>query len=405
MRFVTRCRVSRPIAPWVSDALRWTHSPCPRHTSAVSNRRTRFREHMGRLNAAASPHQALDSGFYVAPPAELSIAHELSARLELQPASTHLVVGGVGSGKTTEMLAACQNLANDEEIAAIYVDVSEVFDLATFTEDTLLFALMGGLATRLATWRGRDAEVSAALSLYHEWDSPYESMGVSSQDVYTQLVGAFTQIKRTPIVLMDSLDRLQDPLRLESALKAHASLIRRSHMGLVVAGSIRLRHGIDRSLRDLFDQSYSAPYISADEASGLGFLCAVLRARVPASLIDDQECQHLARLSGGVLRDLLTLAQAAVNETYIRGGEQVSDEHVAIAADNFGRKQLLGLDSEEIEKIQRVRTHRSFVQTSPKDLGLLLTRHILEYQDSRGKTLYRVHPTLEPLLEQIAGAT
>ena len=61
-------------------------------------------------------------------------------------------------------------------------------------------------------------------------------------------------------------------------------------MGLVLAGFIRLRHGLDRSLRDLFDQLYSAP----------------------ASLIDDLHCQQLAKLSGGVLRDLLTLAQAAV---------------------------------------------------------------------------------------------
>ncbi len=359
---------------------------------------------MASLNAAASPQQALDSGFYVPPPAALSIAHELSARLELQPASTHLVVGGVGSGKTTELLAACQKLADDEEIAAIYVDVSEFFDLAEFTSSTLLAALLQGLAEPLKQWEARHPQVRSASLQYQEW-SYYKSRSKDDDEhTFTSLVSAYGHAQCTPVVLMDSLDRLPDPLLLETALRQYAGLIRKGRIGLVLAGSIRFRYGLDRSLRDLFDQFYSAPYVATDEGFGLGFLCSVLRARVPAVLIDDDRCQQLARLSGGVLRDLLTLAQAAVNEAYIRGGDQVSSEHIQIAADSFGRKQMLGLDSEEIETLQRVRTRGSFVQTSAKDLGLLLTRHILEYQDANGKTVYKVHPTLQPLLEQIADA-
>jgi type II secretory pathway predicted ATPase ExeA len=374
----------------------------------VSNRRTRFREHMVRLNAAASPQQALDSGFYVSPPAELSIAHELSARLELQPASTHLVIGGVGSGKTTELLTACRKLAEDEEIAAIYVDVSETNDLADLDGYTLLLALMIGLDGYLTDRRDHHPQINIAISQYDRWLSESadgaEISAYQNEKTFTDLLAAFTHIKRTPVVFVDSLDRLPDPLKLEAALREHANLLRKSRLGLVLAGSIRLRHGLDRSLRDLFDQLYSAPYINTDEASGLEFLTSILRARVPPSLIDDAHCQQLARLSGGVLRDLITLAQAAVNETYIRGGEQVTSDHIGIAADSFGRKQMLGLDSEEIETLQRVRARGTFVQTSAKDLSLLLTRHVLEYQDANGKTVYKVHPTIKSLLEQIAGA-
>lgn len=370
----------------------------------MTNRRTRFREYMARLNAAASPQQALASGFYVAPPAALSVAHELSARLELQPASTHLVIGGVGSGKTTELLAACHQLANDEEVAAIYIDVSEKYDLAKFSRFMLFQALMAALAEHLQTWQSTNSTVSTALWKYRRWASSYDPSVDDIDEIYENLVEAYQNIRRTPIVFMDSLDRLQNPLDVEGALLEYADLIRNGKLGLVLAASIRFRHGLNRSLRDLFDQLYNTPYVDTNAAPGLAFLSSVLRARVPAAVLDDDSCEQLGQLSGGVLRDLLTLTQAAFNEAYIRGGEQVTGQHIAIAAEGFGRKQLLGLDSEEIETLQRVRTRGTFVQTSAKDLSLLLTRHVLEYQDVHGKTLYRVHPTLQPLLEQIAGA-
>jgi len=58
---------------------------------------------MSRLNAAADPADAIRQGFYVEP-GERSIAKQLATRLELEPASSHPVVGGVGAGNTTQLL-------------------------------------------------------------------------------------------------------------------------------------------------------------------------------------------------------------------------------------------------------------------------------------------------------------
>jgi len=247
-----------------------------------------------------------------------------------------------------------------------------------------------------------DARAEPGRQSYKDWDPDASVEGDVS--TYHTLLTAYARLGRTPIVFMDSLDRLSDPLELESTLKHHADRLRMSRMGLVVAGSVRLRHGLDRSLRDLFDQLYNNPYIDPQGFEGLTFLVTVLHARVPAELIPEAVAVRLAQLSGGVLRDLLTLAQAAVNETYIRGGEQVTAGHVEIAADSFGRKQLLGLDSDEIATLQRVRSQGTFVATTKTDIALLLSRHVLEHQDANGKTIYSVHPTIDPLLGQIAGA-
>jgi hypothetical protein len=52
--------------------------------------------------------------------------------------------------------------------------------------------------------------------------------------------------------------------------------------------------------------------------------------------------------------------------------------------------------------LHQVRAKGTFVQTSEKDLALLATRRVLEY--ANGKPRFAVHPTIEPLLAQIAEA-
>ena len=126
----------------------------------------------------------------------------------------------------------------------------------------------------------------------------------------------------------------------------------------------------------------------------------ILRARADVAILPDDTCLQLAECSGGVLRDLITLAQAAGEEAYLAGADVITPEHVEIAADAFGRKHLLGLGPDELEVLQRVRTKGIFVQTSDKDLALLVTRRVLEYQNGRPR--YAVHPTIRPLLEQLA---
>jgi hypothetical protein len=63
---------------------------------------------------------------------------------------------------------------------------------------------------------------------------------------------------------------------------------------------------------------------------------------------------------------------------------------------------MQGLRVGEIEVLQRVRRHGTFVQTSEEDLALLMTRRVLEYRDS-GSPRYAVHPTIEPLLRDLEG--
>ena len=90
-------------------------------------RRERFRQYMTRVAAAADPALAIEQKLYVHPPNAISdvIVHHL----EIEPTSRHLVVGSIGSGKTTQLLVATQALNALPDLRAVYVDVSQKQDL------------------------------------------------------------------------------------------------------------------------------------------------------------------------------------------------------------------------------------------------------------------------------------
>lgn len=105
-------------------------------------RRERFKQYMTRVAAAADPALAIEQKLYVHPPNAIS---DLIARqLEIDPTSRHLVVGSIGSGKTTQLLVATQELNDLPDMRAVYVDVSQKQDLVKLKPGCLV--ALAGLA-------------------------------------------------------------------------------------------------------------------------------------------------------------------------------------------------------------------------------------------------------------------
>jgi hypothetical protein len=169
---------------------------------------------------------------------------------------------------------------------------------------------------------------------------------------------------------------------------------------VILVGPLTALYGVRRTALDRVDRTWHLPTVDVkNDAEGHAFLRGVLRARDDSGLIADAAADQLASLSGGVLRDLIALAQTAGEEAYVDGADRVEVRHVETASEIFGRKQLVAIDSQELAVLQRVRTRGTFVQTSEKDLALLATRRVLEY--TNGQARFAVHPTIEPLLAQI----
>jgi len=412
----------------------------------VTTRLETFRGYMARLAPAANPLDAVREGLYVPRPGR-STADVVSARLELASTSSHLVVGGIGSGKTTQLLVARDRLSKLSDTCAEYIDVSEIHDISRIEPGALL-VIAGLMLGRLLDKSSEDEAARNAGEQFRRWahgheesywvddnfdeyDHYYDDLEPASDRHSQRLVKTEEQAllssprksldwtveeklstlsllckglrRQFPhiVLLLDSLDRLSDVSIFAKLVEQDVRAMREAGIGVVLVGPLRSMFGANRPIVDHFQHFYPQPAVDVQEdAAGRGFMVEVLRKRAPAELLTEEACVSLAALSGGVLRDMISLARDAGEEAYMSGADKVEPEHLATAADAFGRKLIFGLNPREIEVLQRVRKMGTFVQTSDKDLALLVTRRVLEYQTSARR--FAVHPTLVPLLEQMA---
>lgn len=352
---------------------------------------------MGRFEPSGDPRDAVERGFYVPRPGR-SLAEQLAARFELKPSASHLLMGGVGSGKTTQLLVARDRLAATGDVNAIYVDASLWIEPNHVTSDDLLAVVGIELGKQLSSFEKLKFE--GELNMLRQYlDTP-----LSHATGFAGVVGSLLQKLRADrahhVLLIDSLDRMSDLERFAELVDEAISKLRSLGIGIILIGPLTALYGIRRAALDRFDRTWHLPTVDVhNDAEGHRFLLDVLRSRDAHRLISDPAAERLAGLSGGVLRDLIALTQAAGEEAYVDGADHVSTLHVEAAAEIFGRKHLVAIDSQQLAVLQRVRTKGTFVQTSEKDLALLATRRVLEYSD--GHARFAVHPTIEPLLAQI----
>jgi hypothetical protein len=380
---------------------------------------------MARVAAAAAPSEAIRDGLYVAPPG--AISDVVVRHLEIAPASRHLVVGSIGSGKTTQLLVATEALNALPDMCAVYIDVSSQQDLGKLKPGCLValagLALIEGTelrelgvrATRFKEWAVghiEDRRTSAADEL-EEWEiqvdgvvSPpqpdWHEIDASHVDYLANCVARLRALGRHFVVLFDSLDRTTNRAAFTRLVEQDVAALRRCEIGVVLIGPIRSLEGFGRLEVDRFDKLHvQGPVDVVEDGEGRAFLLRVLRARVDEAMPPDAEALALVAASGGVLRDLISLAKAAGEEAYLHGADAIAMAHVKAAIDTFGRSMMVGLNKWELETLKHLRSGGGFVWTSDDDLSLLATRRVLEYP--RRQAQVSVHPTIAPLLDQNAG--
>jgi hypothetical protein len=401
------------------------------------DRRTRFREYMRRLDPTGDPAQAVRSGYYVAPPD--AVSKRIATLVELEPASSHLLVGGVGSGKTTELIAIERKLSEVEDVRPVRVDVPSRHRLDKLRPGVLIALAASEAAAALSRERKQDAPVeeplkealtriSATAKGYWEDDwtnlhpgdsdahwvpgileEPEVSENVSVlSDALTLVHGA---LQRRLVILLDGLDRVADLGLVSSVLTQDVPAIGRAGVGLVVVGPQILRFSPHRHTESSFETVHLHGARAVDSVEGQSFLTAVLRARAGEGILPGDSAASLVRWSGGVLRDLIALARAAGAEAYAAASDVIQQAHVDIAADRFGRDLLLGCTKEMVTRLKDLAPKRTVPRSAPSPRGtalpeftvatdidqrLLLDRLIIEVPGTPVR--YVPHPTVVPLI-------
>jgi chromosomal replication initiation ATPase DnaA len=122
--------------------------------ASSQDRLERFRAARAKLDPAGDPAHAMEQ-FYVDTPR--SVGARIAAELALAPASSHLLVGGVGSGKTTELLATARRIAAIADVATLYVWKSSKLNNGCRAMQYASWAV--GMSFRRLWWRAGENSV------------------------------------------------------------------------------------------------------------------------------------------------------------------------------------------------------------------------------------------------------
>jgi hypothetical protein len=110
---------------------------------------------------------------------------------------------------------------------------------------------------------------------------------------------------------------------------------------------------------------------------------------------------RLVEWSGGIVRDLISLARDAGQVAYADGADRVALAHVDAAADRFGRSLLLGTSAAMADRLVhfgRIPEFEfvDFTASSELDVELLALRLVIEVPSTPVR--YIIHPVVQPLL-------
>jgi len=200
------------------------------------------------------------------------------------------------------------------------------------------------------------------------------------------------------VALLDGLDRMTDMPALEETVEHDIRGLHSLGIGMVLVGPLRALYGMDRMLEQRFDNMHYQPWVDIQSGpDARTFLEEVLKKRIPSDAVDNHGLDELLTASGGVLRDLLALAQSACVEAYLDGSDVIRLPQAMKAEDAFGRKHMQGLRPSDINVLERVMDTGTFIHTSEDELALLMTRRVLEYRID-GHPKYAVHPTISLIL-------
>jgi hypothetical protein len=398
-----------------------------------SDRLTRFRQYMAAFEGAADPAKSIEHGHYVHAPGQL-LVDQIAGRIALRPNSTHLLVGGIGSGKTTQLLVAKQQLEDVEDLIVWYVDVSRYTDISQIEPGVLMTIVGLELSSRLPKELQRN--IYAALETLRNSGYGYtetqkisinrskmfgiESSGESRSE-QIQHKGLFTQTAnerlrrsvqeildvliqhtgRSVIFFCDGLDRLEDIDRFTKIIRSDIQSLKQLGIGLLVVGPMLFTHSEDQDAKDLIDYAYYQPCFDVEQDQGARtFLTDVILTRLPKpDFFGNGVIDRLVQQSGGVLRDLVTLTQAAIEEAYLASDETLELTHVEKAVQSLASR-MLRISEKEVAILRNQLQGEHFVLGTPESFKLLSSRQVLEY---RYPTLrYVVHPAIVPLLQPIA---
>jgi hypothetical protein len=404
-------------------------------TAVAFDRRQVYRPLLERLNPIAVPRELLARDLIVTPDHDPHDAtqppvHEsLATSAELTRGIQIAVVGGIGSGKTTE-LALTQNLLRRHADAVNkYLDLANHTDLNELSTGAILASMGISLYQHLRRSGELSEEITSAFqelqkiafgttkwidpdSIDYDEDQDPNLVRVSVpglmrlrfpvlksevrdvKQLLKVIAAPLTDADAQITFLIDGLDRLISADRFRQYAEQDLRALRGTKITVIVVAPLLLWYDQSRFLENYFDVVKHIPATAPGES---GFLFRILERRGALELMDRREVNSVVKYSGGVLRDLLTLARSAAEYAYNSDQDRIGQQHVRAAIRQLGNRYLSGLGRTHRLRLRQLAAGEGFHVGDSTSRELLVNRQILEHF-SRGRESFVVHPALAKVL-------
>lgn len=396
----------------------------------MSDRLKLFRRLISAFEGTSNPQRAIERGFYVNLPD--NPVGVITGKIALRPSSVHLLFGGIGSGKTTQLLSTQEALNELEDIKAIFVDISLFTDISELQSGALI--AIAGLELIKILQGYNTSELNDSKRIFERLLYGNSEIVTHHQQRLTQGIGAIGSMLNTGnsqsftttekrenrssvlqafiktstfvneklakqiVFLFDSLDRLREAKTFVKPVLDDVIEINKHGLGAILVGSIVTLYTERVNIVKNTENFYFLPYLDVvEDAEAQQFFTEVFKLRDPENLISQVARELLIFHSGGVLRDLMSLSQAAIEEAYMDGSDLIMKQHANQSIAAIERSKTIGLTDSSIDILVKVMTEKSFSPRTSEDFELMLTGHILEYGYPRQR--FAVHPILVPLIE------
>lgn len=396
----------------------------------MSDRLQFFREQMAAFEGTSDPQKAIEKGYFIQQPRN-SLASTIANRIALRPSSSHLLTGGIGLGKTTQLLMARDHINEIGDTHAVYVDASLYTDISEIQPGALI-AIFGLVLSDILQDKesynffkrqsygyieqkerimpevsisnfGISELIKPHVNIKHEGVLKKKPENKKSKDIIQNLRNINKKTKKKPIIIIDGLDKLNDTLSFSNLVDNDIPLITESGMGIILICSLSTAYSQYRvNIEQQFNYCYHQPCFDVSkDGEALDFFNDILIARLKQrDFIDSTTKYNLINYSGGILRDLINLTQAAIEEAYISDSDNVEQQHVERAVNSFGRGKILGTTDDELKILKTMcqKDNNNFIPRTQEDIQLLASQRILEYQYPKKR--YVVHPVLKKILQE-----
>jgi hypothetical protein len=409
-------------------------------TPVPYDRRQVFRPFLESLNSIAPVRDLFARGLIVArghDPRDLEQPpiHEVFAHTaELNRGAQMALVGGIGSGKTTEILLTEKALNRHADAVNISVDLAEYTDLNELNPGAILATLGLRLYSRSKkkgiSSKGADAAYAKLRNLafphpvwvseepdYNPEEQAMINAGLVSvetrglmrlrfpalrhqvkevMDLTLELASPFLENDAQVTFLIDGLDRLIKAERFREFAEQDLRALRSTKITVIVVAPLLLLYDKSRFLLDFFDLVKHIP-AAATGAGDAAFMRQILERRGALELMNRSGVTSIVKFSGGVIRDLLTLASSAAAYAYREDQDIIGPHHIQSAIQQLGKRYLLGLGWTHRRRLRQLSENDEFPIDDPVALELLVNRQVLEYFN-RARESFKVHPALAKVL-------